>query len=70
MSSLPDRDKVGQITKMTNYIKNKFGCEADGIWLAERVWEPSLVKVLVESGIKYTVLDDAHFAASEWMLIN
>lgn len=64
MSSLPDRDKVGQITKMTNYIKNKFGCEADGIWLAERVWEPSLVKVLVESGIKYTVLDDAHFAAS------
>ncbi|MDR2191838.1 MAG: DUF1926 domain-containing protein, partial [Endomicrobium sp.] len=65
MSSIPDRDKIGQIRKMVSYIKNKFGCqEADGIWLAERVWEPGLAKVLCESGIKYTVLDDAHFAAA------
>lgn len=65
ISSLPDRDKVGQITKMTEFLKNKFGCEeANGVWLAERVWEPNLSKALVESGIKYTVLDDAHFAAA------
>ncbi|MDR1696437.1 MAG: DUF1926 domain-containing protein [Endomicrobium sp.] len=65
LSSIPDRDKIGQICKMTSYLKDKFGCEeADGIWLAERVWEPSLAKVLSESGIKYTVLDDAHFASA------
>jgi alpha-amylase len=65
ISSIPDRDKIGQITKMTSYLKNKFGCEeADGAWLAERVWEPGLAKILSESGIKYTVLDDAHFAAA------
>ncbi|MCL2334743.1 MAG: DUF1926 domain-containing protein, partial [Endomicrobia bacterium] len=47
------------------YVKDKFGCkEADGAWLAERVWEPGLAKVLAESGIRYTVLDDAHFASA------
>ncbi|AKL97470.1 alpha-amylase/4-alpha-glucanotransferase domain-containing protein [Endomicrobium proavitum] len=65
ISSVPDRDKNGQIQKLTQYVKDVFGCrEAHGAWLAERVWEPSLAKPLCESGIKYTVLDDAHFAAS------
>ena len=65
MTSIPDKDKIGQIKKLTSYIKNKFGCgEAKGIWLAERVWEPGLAKILCESGIEYTVLDDAHFAAA------
>lgn len=65
MTSIPDRDKIGQIIKLTNYLKNKFGCqEANGAWLAERVWEPGLAKVLCDAGIDFTVLDDAHFAAS------
>lgn len=65
MSAIPDRDKAGQIKKMTEYIKNKFGCqEAKGMWLPERVWEPGLAKVLSESGVGYTVLDDAHFSAA------
>ncbi|MCL2390625.1 MAG: DUF1926 domain-containing protein, partial [Endomicrobia bacterium] len=65
LPSIPDRDKIGQICKMTSYLKDKFGCEeANGAWLAERVWEPSLAKVLSESGIKYTVLDDAHFTSA------
>lgn len=65
ISSIPDRDKIGQINKLTSYLKNKFGCkEVNGFWCAERVWEPGLAKVLTESGIEYTVLDDAHFAAA------
>ncbi|MCL2485641.1 MAG: DUF1926 domain-containing protein [Endomicrobia bacterium] len=65
LSTIPDRDKAGQVKKMTAYLKDKFGCEeAGGVWLAERVWEPSMAKVLSESGIKYTVLDDAHFASA------
>ncbi|MDR3256976.1 MAG: DUF1926 domain-containing protein [Endomicrobium sp.] len=65
MSSIPDRDKIGQINKMTCYIKDKFGCEeANGVWLAERVWEPGMAKILAERGINYTVLDDSHFASA------
>jgi len=65
LTSIPDRDKIGQIKKLTEYIKDKFGCEeANGAWLAERVWEPGLAKVLAESCIEYTVLDDAHFASA------
>jgi alpha-amylase len=65
MASIPNRDKLGQITKLTKYIKKTFGCkEANGIWLAERVWEPGLAKILSESGGEYTVLDDSHFAAA------
>jgi len=65
LSSVPDDDKKGQIKKLTQYVKDVFGCkEASGAWLAERVWEPSLAKSLCENGIEYTVLDDAHFAAS------
>ncbi|MCL1972769.1 MAG: DUF1926 domain-containing protein [Endomicrobia bacterium] len=65
MTSIPDRDKIGQINKLTAYLENKFGCEeVNGAWLAERVWEPGLAKNLCEAGIEYTVLDDAHFAAA------
>jgi alpha-amylase len=63
MSSIPDKDKLGQIEKLTKYVKNKFGSnQANGMWLAERVWEPSMPKVFAQAGINYTVLDDCHFA--------
>ncbi|MDR1523517.1 MAG: DUF1926 domain-containing protein [Endomicrobium sp.] len=63
MSSIPDRDKLGQIEKLTKYLKDKFGSnQANGMWLAERVWEPSMAKIFAKSNIKYTVLDDCHFA--------
>ncbi|MDR1243704.1 MAG: DUF1926 domain-containing protein [Endomicrobium sp.] len=63
MSSVPDKDKLGQIEKLTKYLKSKFGeSQASGIWLAERVWEPSMAKIFFQAGMKYTVLDDCHFA--------
>ncbi|MEW6556343.1 MAG: alpha-amylase/4-alpha-glucanotransferase domain-containing protein [Elusimicrobiota bacterium] len=61
---IPDRDKLGQIAKLTDYIKNKFAFTPKGLWLAERVWEPSLAKILNEAGVEFVVLDDAHFLAS------
>jgi alpha-amylase len=64
MASIPDRDKLGQINKLTKYIKT-FDCkEAKGIWLAERVWEPCMAKILSKSVGEYTVLDDSHFIAA------
>src|SRR5947209_6885638 len=31
------------------------------MWIAERVWEPSLPRYLSEAGIEWTILDDVHF---------
>ncbi len=58
---LPDRDKIGQIEKLTKFIKENIGCQPKGIWLAERIWDQHLVKVLVKTGIEYVALDDTHF---------
>jgi alpha-amylase len=58
---IPDRDKHGQITKMTSAVRELFGYEATGLWLAERVWEPHLPKILAAAGVAYTIVDDAHF---------
>ena len=31
------------------------------MWIAERVWEPGLPRLLREAGIEWTILDDVHF---------
>lgn len=61
LPALPDIDKAGQIQKLTQYIKQRFKTTPRGLWLAERVWEPSLAKTLADNGIEYTLLDDSHF---------
>jgi alpha-amylase len=58
---IPDGDKLGQIEKMTTFIRNTFGTRPRGGWISERVWEPSLARILNNSGIEYTFLDDHHF---------
>ncbi len=58
---IPDRDKYGQIAMLTAAVREMFGYEATGLWLAERVWEPHLPKALVGAGVTYTIVDDAHF---------
>jgi len=63
LSAIPDADKSGQIKKLSDYIKEKFSHTPKGLWLAERVWEPSLAKILNEAGVEYIVLDDSHFLA-------
>jgi hypothetical protein len=58
---LPDEDKVGQIRKLTDHIRRVLGYDAQGLWLAERVWEPHLPKAIAEAGISHVVVDDFHF---------
>ena len=62
LAMLPDRDKVGQIQALTELLRSSFGTRPRGIWLAERVWEPQLPKVLREAGVEFVLLDDSHFA--------
>ena len=59
--AIPDADKFGQMAKLTQAVREDFGCEAKGAWLAERVWEPHLAKVFADAGVEYTVVDDTHF---------
>ncbi|MSQ31997.1 MAG: DUF1926 domain-containing protein [Dehalococcoidia bacterium] len=61
LTSIPDVDKIGQINKMRDYIKDTFGTDAKGMWLTERVWEPHLPKWLALAGVEWTVADDSHF---------
>src|SRR5438552_1132024 len=42
LASLRDEDKIGQVRKQTQSIRDDFGYEPTGMWLAERIWEPYL----------------------------
>ena len=61
LAVLPDDDKVGQIRALSDYIRRALGHEAEGMWLAERVWEPHLPKSIAAAGINHVVVDDFHF---------
>ncbi|MCK5650805.1 MAG: DUF1926 domain-containing protein [Gemmatimonadetes bacterium] len=64
LPSLPPADRVEQIVWMREAIRHRFGQEAKGLWLTERVWEPELAADLVEAGVEYVLVDDRHFLAA------
>jgi alpha-amylase len=64
LASLPERDRLGQLTRMAEEVERHFGRRPHGAWLAERVWEPSLPSSLARAGYGWTILDDAHFRAA------
>jgi hypothetical protein len=61
LAVIPDGDKMGQIQKLTDFLKGEFDTEPVGLWLAERIWEPHLPKPLSQAGVRYTIVDDSHF---------
>ena len=58
---LTESDRRGQVTALSDRLEKVFGHRPRGMWLAERVWEPSLVSSIADSGIEYVVLDGSHF---------
>ncbi len=58
---LADRDKIGQIQRLSQFLMRHFGARPRGMWLAERVWEPHLPRALREAGVEYVLVDDSHF---------
>lgn len=64
LSILPERDQKGQISLMGEFLESRFGVRPKGFWLAERVWEPELPRVLAAAGVDYTIVDDTHFLAA------
>jgi alpha-amylase/alpha-mannosidase (GH57 family) len=61
LAALPREDRVEQIVWMHDAIKSRFGVEAKGLWLTERVWEPELAADLANAGVRYVLVDDRHF---------
>ncbi len=58
---IPQRDALGQIKYLTDFLKKKTTYSAKGLWLTERVWEKELAKLLNKAGINYIIVDDYHF---------
>jgi 4-alpha-glucanotransferase len=64
LASLPRVDRVEQILWMRDAIRKRFGVEAHGLWLTERVWEPELAADLSDAAVRYALVDDRHFLVS------
>ena len=62
LALLPDWDKVGQIQALHEFIRANFGVTPRGMWLAERIWEPQLPRLLREAGVEFVLVDDSHFS--------
>ncbi len=64
LAVIPEKDAEIQIKKLNKFISDNFGQTPNGLWLTERVWEDKIIKVIVNCGIKYVVVDDYHFLAA------
>jgi alpha-amylase/alpha-mannosidase (GH57 family) len=64
LASLPRADRVEQIQWMRDAVLHRFGVNAEGLWLTERVWEPELAADLADAGVRYALVDDRHFLVS------
>jgi 4-alpha-glucanotransferase len=61
LASLPRPDRNEQIRWMHEAVRRRFGVDARGLWLTERVWEPELAADLADAGVRYALVDDRHF---------
>src|SRR5439155_86452 len=64
LASLPRPDRLEQIGRMREYLQRRFGANATGLWLTERVWQPELAADLAAAGVAYALVDDRHFLVS------
>ncbi|MGA2876245.1 MAG: alpha-amylase/4-alpha-glucanotransferase domain-containing protein [Nitrososphaerales archaeon] len=64
LAVIPDSDAIGQIDLLSRKIHSLFGVLPDGIWIAERAWEPHLPEVLSKAHVEFTMLDDTIFRST------
>lgn len=62
--AIPPADRIDQIARMTGFLFERFAVRPEGLWLAERVWEPHLADSLEVAGVGYTLVDDNPFLAA------
>jgi hypothetical protein len=61
LSVLPEKDRALQLVSYSEFLAKEFGGRPQGIWLAERVWEPQMPRFISEAGMRYLPIDDYHF---------
>ena len=61
LALLREEDGISQIELHRDLMEDVFHERPKGIWLAERVYEPQIPKILHKAGISYTLVDDNHF---------
>ncbi len=61
LAVIPERDRLGQLRRMSDQLEQTLGQRPQGAWLTERVWEATVVPSLADSGIQYSTVDDYHF---------
>ncbi|MFP4636962.1 MAG: alpha-amylase/4-alpha-glucanotransferase domain-containing protein [Spirochaetaceae bacterium] len=62
-SLIPRPDRLGQIERLTTYLRKRFGKRPRGLWVTQEVWDPMMPSLLKTSGIDYTFLSDYQFDA-------
>ncbi|MDC7124170.1 MAG: DUF1926 domain-containing protein [Spirochaetales bacterium] len=60
-SLIPRKDRVGQIELMTTALRKYIGRRSRGMWISEKVWEPSMPMTMNNAGIEFTFIDEAFF---------
>jgi 4-alpha-glucanotransferase len=61
LAVLSRQDRLEQVLRHREWIRRRFGVEARGLWLTERVWEPTLPGELARAGVDFVLVDDRHF---------
>lgn len=61
LAMLPLRDALAQIHKLQCAVREIFGYNPQGIWLAERWWDPALADLLPQANVRYTLVDSTVF---------
>ena len=61
LAMIPSQDRQGQIREYSDWLNKNLGCEVNGMWVPERVWESGFTSDIATAGIRYTILDDYHF---------
>jgi hypothetical protein len=64
LTVIPESDALAQINLLSDRIEGLFGVRPRGLWLAERVWEPTLPALLKKADVDYILVDDYHFIKS------
>lgn len=60
---IPRSDRLGQIERLTTYVRKLFGKRPRGLWVTGQIWDPMLPSLLKTSGMEYTFLSDYQFDA-------
>lgn len=60
LAALSNDDRIEQVLRHRERLQRRFGIDATGLWLTERVWESDLPRDLARAGVRFVVVDDRH----------